>query len=899
MKRVRGLRRFFRLPPSPETVAREVDDELEFHLRMRIEELERAGRSSEEARAEALRRFGDVGAARSELRDIDRIHLRRRRRAAVWDRIRQDIRFALRSAARRPGFAAVVVLTIGLGIGANAAMFGLIDVLLLRAPPHVEGAERLGRVHLTRTFRSGGTFTNTATTSADFIGLRDNARMLDGVAAFFSSTATLGRGPEAESVRRVLASGAYFDLLGVRPRLGRFFGEAEDQLPSGSPVAVLSHGFWQRQYGGRADVLGEALSIGEQRYTVIGVAPAGFTGAQLEPVDVFLPLSAGAAEMAGAQWPGDRNLVWLRVLVRLAPGATAEQASAELTSLYVAANEETLGDDPAAGASIVSIVPGHDPVNAESVRVALWLGGVSFLVLLIACANVANLLLGRAMRRRAEVGIRMALGVGQRRLATLLVAESLVLAVAGCVVGLLLTWATGGAVRGLLLPELPWDGGAVDVRVAVFAAVMALIVALATALPPALQSLAVDVTGALKSGPREGTLQRSRTRGALVLVQATLSVVLLVGAGLFVRSLQNVRSLDLGTDAGRVLAIGWPNLWNSGYSAAEREAIFADARERLAALPGVEDAAVAMTVPFWSSASSELSVPGLDSLPEAPGGGPYVNGVTPEYFRTVGTAIVGGRGFRASDVLGAPRVAIVSETMARVLWPGEDAIGKCIRVGADTVPCSEVVGIAEDVRYSLSGPPVMLYYLPMAQRQRSIGLRALFVRTSGDPASVLGPVREAAQRVRPDLPYAEIRLLSDIVEPHVRPWRLGATLFGGFGALALLLAALGLYAVVAYAVAQRTQELGVRVAIGASAYDVVRLVLAQSLRTAVAGIAIGLAIAWVAGSAVEPLLFEQSARDPIVLGTVAVILLAVGILASLVPVARALRIDPVLALKAE
>ncbi|MCI0435044.1 MAG: ABC transporter permease, partial [Gemmatimonadetes bacterium] len=426
---------------------------------------------------------------------------------------------------------------------------------------------------------------------------------------------------------------------------------------------------------------------------------------------------------------------------------------------------------------------------------------------------------------------------------------------------------------------------------------LALHAAFVTSLPPAVQAARSEILGALRSGAREGTYQRSRVRTALVLLQATLSVVLLVGAGLFVLSLRNVQTMDMGFDAERVLMLEW-DFSNVNYTRAEREVLHQDALERVRALPSVERAAIGIAVPFWSSISTELSVPGRDSLPRSTDGGPYYNGVTPDYFETVGTRIVRGRAFTDADGLGAPRVAILSETMARMFWPNEDALGKCMRVGADTVPCSEIVGIAEDARrQSLEDVPVMQYYVPLAQRQVTASLRVLFIRPRGDAAAAIGVVRRELATLRSDLPFAEIRTLASLVDPHVRPWRLGAALFTAFGALALMLAALGLYAVIAYAVAQRTQEVGVRVALGARSADVARLVLSQSMRVVLAGIMIGLAIALAAGSAVQPLLFRQSARDPAVLVGVALVLLMIGLAAGIVPLRRALRIDPISALR--
>lgn len=900
MKLIEGIRRFFRLPPSQLTVDRDLEEELGFHLDMRVEELMRSGMSRDAARVEAVRRFGDLVEARDELRGIDLRRSRRTRRTELRDWLMRDVRHAFRSIRRSPGFALAVVLTLGLGIGANAAMFGLIDQLLLRAPPHVRDPERLRWINITQTIGALGVQTQRATTYPDYVNVRDHARTLEDAAAAFTASASVGRGMNATPVQRTLATGNFFQMLGVTPALGRFFVPEDDAPPDGQRVAVISHGFWRRNFGGRADALGETLYVSGEPFTVVGVAPPRFSGLELEPVDLWLPMSAAGGPF-GADWRETRSMSWLSILVRRRVDASAERVADELTTLYVAANPERLGDDAAARVELGGVIAAQSNfrVYGESARVSLSLGGVSLLVLLIACANVGNLLLARAMRRRREVGIRLALGVSRTRLISQIAGEALLLALLGGVFGLGLAHLGGSAIRKLLLPDFACGSSPVDLRVVVCALGLAIVAAAVTALPPAFQAVRSDVLSTLRSGAREGTYHRSRVRTALVLLQATLSVVLLAGAGLFVRSLRNVQTLDMGFDAERVLMLEW-DFSNVNYTREQRDALHRDALARLRAMPSIERAAIGITVPFWSAIIPDLHVPGRDSLPTSTDGGPYLNAVSSDFFATVGTRIVRGRAFNEADREGAPRVAIVSESMGRMIWPSEDALGKCIRVGADTVPCSQIVGIAEDARGpSLDDVPVLQYYVPLDQRQVAVGLRVLMIRPRGDALAAVDMVRHELRSLRSDLPYANIRTLASLVDPHVRPWRLGAALFTAFGALALGLAALGLYAVIAYAVAQRTQEVGVRVALGARWGDVAGLVLSQSLRIVLAGIVLGLAIALAAGNAVQPLLFRQSARDPVVMGGVALVLLVIGLAAGFVPLLRALRIDPVVALKHE
>jgi len=502
------------------------------------------------------------------------------------------------------------------------------------------------------------------------------------------------------------------------------------------------------------------------------------------------------------------------------------------------------------------------------------------------------------VRRRREIGVRLALGVSHGRLVRQLLVESLLLAVLSGVAGLAIARWGGGVLRAVLLPGVTWHENLFDKRILAVAGTLVLFVAIATGLAPAGHALSQNVVSNVKAGAREGFGARSRLRNGLVLFQATLSVVLLVGAGLFVRSLRNVREIDLGFDARRVLVA---DLDLTDVSDATRDALYHLARDRVARLPVVEGASVALTAPFWSALSTELHVPGLDSIPTSRDGGPYVNAVTPEFFATMGTPIVRGRGFTEADARSTPRVAVVSETFARRVWPRHDAIGKCMLVGSDTAPCSTVVGIAADARrQSLTDDaPVMQYYVPLDQEQTNEGPRMLFVRTRGDPRAALAAVRRETQAVSADLPYPTMRYLADLVEPEVRPWKLGATLFSVFGGVALVLAALGLYSVVAYSVAQRAHEMAVRVALGARGTDLARLVVSETLRVVGFGLAIGLLAALVAARWVEPLLFRVSPRDPAVLGAVTGTLLLVGVLASLAPARRAARVSPAEVLKAE
>ncbi len=904
--RIAGVRRLFRLPARAGSVGEDVDAELEFHLAMRASELERRGQAPEAARAQAEREFGDLEAARHELTAMGRGRVRRERRTEWWDALGQDVVSAVRRLRHTPGFAMVVVLTVAVGIGANAAMYGVIDRLLLRPPAHIAQPESVRLIYFTQTFSWAGLVTQRSASYPDYAAFRE-LPAFSGVAAYYADGSSLGAGAGATPIRRVSASGTYFRVLGVRPELGRFFDDGSDRS-TGERVAVLSHGFWRRELGEDPGVLGRRLTIGARSYTVVGVAPAGFTGAELGPVDVWVPLSASPPEFLGEVWREEGGWRWIRLVARLAPGVSAEEAASEATASYRHTQEAETRDDPTARVELGSIIAARDEVGrraaapmlgraGDQARISLWLGGVALLVLVIACANVANLLLARAMRRRREIGVRVALGVGRGRLFSALLTESLLLALLGGAAGLLLARVGGRLLATLLLTDVAPEALGTPAAIILVGIALAALAGVATGVAPALFALRSDVITSLKAGAREGGGRGSRVRTALVLVQSAVSVLLLVGAGLFVRSLLEVRRLDLGFDADRVAVV---RLALPGRAQTEVDRLYAVALERVSRLPTVERAAIGTTVPFESAISTDLRVPGVDSIPITGDGGPYVNAVTPGFFATMGTHIVRGRPLTRADVEGSPRAVVVSTTFARRVWPGLDPLGRCMIIGSDDAPCSSVVGVAEDAhRQSLDDVPVMQYYVPLEQHQVTPGLRALFVRTRGDPAAALPAIRRQIQTLEADLPYPSIDYLATLIDPQVRPFRLGATLFGLFGALALVLAALGLYSVIAYTVTQRRHELGVRMALGARRADVARLVVLQTLRLLLLGLGIGLLIAVMSTGRLTPLLFNVSTRDPLVFGGVTATLLLAGIAASVLPARRAMRVEPMRVLREE
>jgi predicted permease len=906
-----GLRRFFRLPLSRTTLVRDVDEEIAFHLESRTADLVSSGMTPHEARLCAEREFGDVARARSELAAIDDVRLRAERRSDVWDATLHEVRQAARGLRRTPGFTLAVVVMLALGIGVNAAMFGITDRLLLSPPAHVQGADALVRVMYEYTPRWDPVLRAARDVSyADYVSLREGVGAFEQVAAYGSpSTSSLGRGADGQEVKLVSVTEDYFVTLGVSPLRGRFFSADEHGDGDVSHVVVLSHGLWQRRFGGDDAVIGSVVDIDNRPFTIVGVAPRGFNGIDLTPVHGWVPVAATAPSLA-PNWRTARDVMtWLLPIARLAPGVTRDAAATEAHTVYFAAEEIRQRHEGDATARVVlgelnaARVQGGGPgalAAQRSGRIALWLLGVSTLVLIIASANVANLLVARSLRRRREIGVRMALGVSRLRLAGEVLAETLLIAVAATSLGLLLAHWSGQLGRALLLPDFEWTGSPVDGRMLVFAICVAVASALLAGLLPALLAARADVVRLLALGGRSGTYSRSPLRAGLVMLQATLSLVLLVGAGLFVRSLENARTLHLGYEPDRVALLSWHRT-GLGWSRERTLDLYDRSLERAQALPAVESAALSMFSPLWGAAGAQIRVPGRDSIPLPPGMfGFMYDAVTPDWFRTMGTRLQHGRVFTAADADGAAPVVIVTASLAELLWPGENALGRCfvVRFPEYDRSCREVVGIVEDMHYRSLEARDMLFFVPLAQVP-PFGARVLSVRTHGRPAGELPAVSAALHGLEPGLPFLQTTLLADRLAPQLQPWRLGAAAFSAFSVLALLLAALGLYGVVAYDVAQRTREMGVRIALGARALNVARLVLTDALRVVVPGLLMGLALAFWLAPRLEGLLFDVGPHDARVLMSAALLLLGAALAAALLPGRRAARVQPVEALRVD
>jgi predicted permease len=821
----------------------------------------------------------------------------------------QNVRYAVRGLRANPGFTAAVVLTLGLGIGANAAMFGIIDRLMFRAPAYLHDAGRVNRVYV-HDPHSGGESLDGNLLYSEYVDFARWTTQFDGLASFDQRMLAVGSSEDAPDTQVAYVSASYFTFFDARPALGRYFVASEDVAPAGATVAVLSYGFWQSHYGGSPATLGKTVQIENTMFTIIGVAPRGFTGiADGPPPAVYIPTTTFAGVVLGFNhyhyYTVDYVGPGVQMLVRRKPGATVAAATAELTAAYrrSTADEAAIGKTSDVDVDKARAIAGpiqlqRGPMATRDARIVEWIGGVSWIVLLIACANVANLLLARALRRRREIAIRVVLGVGRMRLVAQLLTESLILATLGGIAGLAIGEAGARILASIFLQTGESIAVATDWRTMGFCAMVALTAGIVTALAPLLHGGNNDLAVALKAGQREGTRQHSRVRSSLLVLQGTLAVVLLVGAGLFERSLRNVRALRLGYDVDPVMLVH-----DRGRGSPKTEMERANLARRLEAralgIPGVESAAQALSVPlFYDWSVGPLFVMGgSDSVKHL--GHFTLQAGSPSLFHTLGTRIPRGRGFTTEDTKNSPEVMIVSEAMARALWPGHDALGQCVRVGADTMPCKTVVGIAENIKSTgVTDDSGLHYYTPMEQSNHGADV-SLFIRVHGDASEYVESVRRALQMEMPANAFVVVKTMRDVVGPEERSWESGATMFVAFSALALVLAAIGLYSVIAFDVVQRTHELGVRIALGAQVRDVLRLVVGAGVRFAAIGVMVGLGLALAAGTFVSPLLFGVSPRDPWILGGVGAVLLGVAVAASTIPALRATRVDPTVALRAD
>ena len=803
----------------------------------------------------------------------------------------QDLRYSVRRLVKSPGFTIVAVMTLGLGIGATTAIFSVVHAVLLRELPY-EQPDRLVRL-----YETAGSKQRTTLSPPNFMDFRARADLFEGAAAMRVGNPTLTGGDEAERVPTSYVTGDFFSVLRARPAVGRLL-RPEDAEAGQEKVVVLGHDFWQRRFGGTLEVVGTTLRLDGESYTVVGVAPRGF--AYPTESDIWTPLVFTPRDLIT-----QRGAHYLDAIARLQPGVTPQQADTELRAVARQLEEQYAESNRGYGASVITLREAH----AGSVRPALLvMFGAVGLVLLIACVNIANLLLARAIGRERELAVRTALGATRARLLREQLAESLVLAFAGAAAGLLLALWSIDVLSRLQLPGIPiLEDIRIDAPVLAFAALLAVLTSVVFGLLPALQASRIrELSQRLKEGTRGGGAgrQRARLRGALVVGEMALAMILLAGAGLLLRSFLEIRRVEPGFEPAGVLTFNL-RLPDAEYDEPERiERFYAELLERVKTLPGVERAGAIFGLPLTGH-SYTISISALDGVPfppqaDAPSTGVRI--VTPEYFPAMGIPVERGRHFEPTDRAGTPRVVLVNAAAARLLWPGEDPIGRRLTLGtrfgqAERVG-GQVVGVVGDVKHDdLRAAALPEVYLAHAQVPESY--MTMVIRSSERPQLLVPGIRAHLRAIDRNVPMYDLRTMEERVSASVAQPRFYMTLLAVFAAVALVLAAIGIYGVIAYTVTQRTREIGVRIALGARGSDVVGLIVRDGMVLAGAGVVIGLAGSFVATRSIQGLLYGLETTDPATFGVVALLLLGVSLLACSLPARRATQVEPVVALHSE
>ncbi len=893
-----------------EKVIEDIDKEMRFHVEMETETYIERGLSPDEARQVALKNFGNPGRIRDIAYDI--------RGGGMLETLWQDVRFGARMLIKRPGFTIISVLTLGLGIGANTAIFSLINATLLRQLPVAEPES------LVYVFSGNpGNPYNTAS-YPDYAEFRTHNQVFSGLAASGTISVSMSSNEQTDLLSGEIVSGNFFQVLGVQAALGRTLSPADDQTPGAHPVTVISHGLWQGRFGGDAGIIGRQITLNGQSFTIIGVMPANFQGIVTGRVDdIYVPMMMQAImRPPRGGYSGEKNpdLLqvrgnrWLWLIGRLKPGVTREQAQSSL--LAITKEQERLYPDTNRKrmATLTPVNDGDPEERGSLLSVAGLLMAVVGIVLLIACANVANLLLSRASARRKEIAVRLALGASRGRLIRQLLTESLLLSLLGGAAGLLLAiWAVD-VLRGVPPPPgvLPVNlDFSVDGRVLFFTLALSTMTGLIFGIAPALQASRPDLVTTLKSdSPTLGqNHRRFNLRSGLVVTQVALSFVLLIGAGLFLRSLWRAQAIEPGFDQEKLL-IAPLNINLLRYTRVQGREFYRQAVERVEALPGIESATLSRIVPL-SGGSSIRSLliegrAGPDNSFRGEGGssgGTNENAISLsvvglKYFQTAGIGLLKGRDFSNQDTEEAPGVVIVNETFEKRHFNGQDSLGKRLSLDGESGPWREIVGVARDSKYiTLGEMPAPFAYLPLAQNHET-GM-SLLVRTRKDPAGLAPSIGQTVQALDRNVPVTNIRPMKDLIGNSLYAARMGATLIGVFGLLALLLAAVGLYGVMAYAVSQRTHEIGIRMALGAQGSDVLRLVLREGMTLVAIGSMMGLITAMVVSRLLVSFLYGISTTDSITFLATAVVLTIVAFIANFIPAHRATKVDPIIALKYE
>jgi putative ABC transport system permease protein len=806
----------------------------------------------------------------------------------------QDIRFSLRMMRKNPAFAVVAIIALALGIGANSAIFSVVNSVLLNPLPFKE-PDRLSRIW--GKFEKDGIPQNWIS-EPELFDLRELCQSFEGIAAYSTGGLNLTGNEDPIRVDTTSVNANFFDVLGVSPALGRTFTEEDDQAGHGQ-VVMVSHGLWRRRYNSDPGLLGNTIALNGQPYTVVGIMPEGF---RYPGADLWVPLALDRANL------NSRGSHYLEVIARLKPGVTMEQVSAELNTVAGTLTQQNPNNyRPEAGFGLYPVSMAEEVVGKIRPALLVLMGAVGF-VLLIACANVANLLLARSAAREKEVAIRAALGASRGRLVRQLMTESVILALLGGAAGLALAYA---GVRSFVvfgpedIPRISEIG--LDGRVLAFSVAVSLLTGLIFGLAPAIQSSKTDLHDSLKEGGRGSTSGRHRLRDLLVVSEVGLALVLLIGAGLMIRSFWRLLDVDLGYRKDHLLTMRLSIPQSKYDDNTKIAAFYARLLDEVRPLPGVESVGVVSQLPLsgaYSSGSTAIDDQKAgEGLPQFQGY-PYIEAdrraVSAGYFESLGISLLQGRPLTEADTADSPKVAVVDEDFVRRFWPDGNAVGKHISVGGGPqgIQWGDIVGVVRHIHhYGPEKEGREQAYFPY--QQRPARTMYLAIRTAADPASLAGAVREKVRGIDKDQPVYEVRTMNQLVSASVAQPRLNLVLLGVFAAVALILAATGIYGVMSYSVTQRTHEIGIRMALGAGSTNVMRLVVGRGMVLAGVGVAIGLAAAFAMTRVMASLLFGVSATDPVTFVVIAIVLIVVALIASVIPARRAVRVDPIVALRYE
>jgi putative ABC transport system permease protein len=868
------------------SVEREMEEEFSFHLRMRMEENVRQGMTPDEAHRAALRSFGHWARIEEACRDV--------KGGGMLETLIQDVKFGARMLSKHLGFTLVAVLALALGIGANTAIFSVVNAVLLR-PLQYPNAERIVAV---QELNEKGS--RVQVTPANFLDWRAQSTSFEHLAAIFARTANLSSEDESERIDLAMTSANFFQVFGVQPQVGRFF-IPEEEKAGHNPVAVLSYGLWQRRFGGDPSLVGKSMMLDGQAYTIVGIAPLGFQ--YPDRTEMWIPPFKDVPTLsAQMDVQRARGFGFLSAVGSLKPGVPVKQAHDEMTLITARLREQYPDTNNTRFNRVVSLQT--HLVGESSTALLLLLGAVA-LLLLIACANVANLLLARAASRQKEIAVRLALGATRLRLIRQLLVESVLLGLIGGTFGLLLGWWGVDLMRRLLPVDFPRAQSiSVDLPVLGFTLLVSLATGILFGLAPALQSTNPDINESLKENARgsSGSVRRNRVRSLLIVSEVALSLMLLISAGLLFRSFLRLQAVELGFRPQRVLTFRLTPSGTNFREDAHYVNFYSQVAERIQTLPGVEAVGVINTLPLVKGPTSRFRVEGRPPLTPDKWPGVNYRSVSPDYFRAVNVPLLKGRALDARDNDTAPLAILVNQSLVRRDFEGEDPIGKRINMGgtrSDGQPIwSEIVGVVADVRsLELNSEPTPEIYT--SYLQDPFAGMSYVVRSQVEPESLVPAVREAVRQVDKAQPVAEVREMEQIVKAAAAQPRFNSLLLGIFASLALLLAAAGIYGVMSYAVTQRTHEIGVRMALGAQKRDVLRLVVGQGLKLTLVGLALGLVCAFAMTRVMATLLYGVKPTDPWTFATGSLLFIVVALLACYLPARRATKVDPLIALRYE